>query len=238
MIAFFAGRCIIQIPSEIVLEMKNLSTFLKTLSTSLLTSPHALNNGNIVSRLTNTPAMTAEVTQLVDQPLFKDIGRISRAIAKINELLLLQKQSTHTIESILDRLVGFSYNAFFDWDRYLIQHAHIKMTAEQEKNYKQLENVIWTYFKSLTFAFTVILKSVAVDVPDGQGLMQVPHAAQDIISIYANLHFIAEHLGEGLGRQAYQETLTNAVAYLLHEDNRCQLNRLLLLAFKEYGKSI
>lgn len=88
----------------------------------------------------------------------------------------------------------------------------------------------------MTFAFTVILKSVAVDVPDGQGLVLVPNAAQDIISIYANLNFITEHLGEGAGRQAYQETLTNAVAYLIHEDNRCQLNRLLSLAFKEYGK--
>lgn len=83
---------------------------------------------------------------------------------------------------------------------------------------------------------TVILKSIAVDVPNGEGLMQLPHAAQDIISIYANLNFITEHLGEGAGRQAYQETLTNAVAYLLHDDNHCQLNKLLSLAFKEYGK--
>lgn len=88
----------------------------------------------------------------------------------------------------------------------------------------------------MTFAFTVILKSVAVDVPDGQGLIQIPNAAQDIISIYANLNFITEHLGEGAGRQAYQETLTNAVAYLLHADNHCLLNKLLSLAFKEYGK--
>lgn len=107
---------------------------------------------------------------------------------------------------------------------------------DQSKNYKQLENSVWTMFKSMTFAFTVILKSIAVDVPDGQGLVLIPNAAQDIISIYANFNFITEHLGEGAGRQAYQETLTNAVAYLIHEDNRCQLNRLLSLAFKEYGK--
>ena len=94
---------------------------------------------------------------------------------------------------------------------------------------------MWTVFKSMSFAFTVILKSVAVDVPDGQGLILVPHTAQDIIAIYANFHFITEHLGEGAGRQAYQETLTNAVAYLMHEDNVCQLNKLLSLAFKEYG---
>lgn len=108
---------------------------------------------------------------------------------------------------------------------------------DQTKNYKDLENAVWTIFKSMTFAFTVILKSVAVDVPDGQGLILVPNAAQDIISIYANFNFITEHLGEGAGKQAYQETLTNAVAYLIHEDNQCQLNRLLSLAFKEYGKA-
>lgn len=87
----------------------------------------------------------------------------------------------------------------------------------------------------MTFSFTVILKSVAVDVQDGKGLIQVPNAAQDIISIYANFNFITEHLGDGPGRQAYQETLTNAVAYLLHKDNHCQLNKLLSMAFKEYG---
>ncbi|KAI8075749.1 hypothetical protein BDF21DRAFT_453762 [Thamnidium elegans] len=234
-IAFFAGRCIIQIPSTTVLEMNHLPVLLKLLSNSLLTSTYTFNNGNVIHRLQNTIAMTTEVNQLIEQPLFKDIGRISRAIAKINELLLLEKKYVSTVQSILDRLVGFSYNAFFDWDRYLMEHSSKNMTAVEGKNYKELENAVWTIFKSMTFAFTVILKSVAVDVPDGQGLIQISNAAQDIISIYANLNFITEHLGEGAGRQAYQETLTNAVAYLLHEDNHCQLNKLLSLAFKEYA---
>lgn len=108
---------------------------------------------------------------------------------------------------------------------------------DESKNYKDLEKVIWTLFKSMAFSFTVILKSVAVDVSDGQGLIQVSNAAQDIISIYANFNFITEHLGEGAGRQSYQETLTNAVAYLLHKDNHCQLNKLLSLAFKEFGNA-
>ncbi|CAO3622300.1 unnamed protein product [Mucor hiemalis] len=234
-VSFFAGRCIIQIPSETVLEMKNLSVLLKILSASLLTSPYTFNNGDVLHRLQNTPAMTAEVSELIEQPLFKDIGRISRAIAKINELLLLEERDLTTIGTILDRLVGFSYNAFFDWDSFLMKHSSVHMNAEQTKNYKDLQNVVWTIFKSMTFAFTVILKSVAVDVPDGKGLVLLPNAAQDIISIYANFNFITEHLGEGAGKQAYQETLTNAVAYLIHEDNHCQLNRLLSLAFKEYA---
>lgn len=238
--------------------MNHLPVLLKLLSNSLLTSAYTFNNGSVIHRLKNTAAMTNEVNQLIEQPLFKDIGRISRAIAKINELLLLEKLPVSTVQSILDRLIGFSYNVFFDWDRYLMEHSSKKMTAgksiytctsmyikssntlfkktDEEKNYKDLENAVWTIFKSMTFAFTVILKSVAVDVPDGQGLIQIPNAAQDIISIYSNLNFITEHLGEGAGRQAYQETLTNAVAYLLHTDNRCQLNKLLSLAFKEYGK--
>lgn len=109
--------------------MKNISILLKILSASILTSPYTFNNGDILSRLQNSPSMTAEVSELVEQPLFKDIGRMSRAIAKINELLLLEKRDISTIESLLDRLVGFSYNAYFDWDRYLMAHSSSSMTA-------------------------------------------------------------------------------------------------------------
>lgn len=77
-----------------------------------------------------------------------------------------------------------------------------------------------------------------MDVPNGQGLVEVPHAAQDIISIFANLHFIAQHLGQGAGLQAYQDTLTNTVAYLLHKENQCQLNKLMSVAFKEYAHAV
>ncbi|CEP12824.1 hypothetical protein [Parasitella parasitica] len=171
------------------------------------------------------------------QPLFKDIGRISRAMAKIIEMLLLREQAAGVVQAVLDRLVGFSYNVFFDWDQYIMDTADKSMTQDETKNFKDIENAVWTVFKSMTFAFTVVLKAVAVDVPDGKGLIQVPNAAQDIISVYANFHFITEHLGEGAGREAYQDTLTNAVAYLLHDDNRCELNRLLALAFREYAPS-
>lgn len=109
--------------------MKNISILLKILLASLLTSPYTFNNGDVLFRLQNTPVMTAEVSQLIEEPLFKDIGRMSRAIAKINELLLLEKRDISTIESILGRLVGFSYNAYFDWDRYLMAHSSLNMTA-------------------------------------------------------------------------------------------------------------
>ncbi|KAG1115966.1 hypothetical protein G6F42_013814 [Rhizopus arrhizus] len=234
-IAFFAGRCIIQIPSELTLDMKHLSTLLKLLSASLLTSPYTFNNSDLIHRLQNKPEVTREITQLINHPLFKDIGRISRAMAKIIEILLLNQQAADVVQAVLDRLVGFSYNVFFDWDQYIMDTADKSMSPEETKNYKELENAVWTVFKSMTFAFTVILKAVAVDVPDGKGLIQVPHAAQDIISVYANFNFITEHLGEGAGRQAYQDTLTNAVAYLLHDNNQCELNKLLSLAFKEYA---
>lgn len=215
--------------------MKNLSTLLKLLGASLLTSPYTFNNSDVIHRLQNKPEITQEITQLINQPLFKDIGRISRAMAKLIEILLLNEQSADVVQALLDRLVGLSYNVFFDWDQYIMDTADKSMTPEETKNFKELENAVWTVFKSMTFAFTVILKAVAVDIPDGKGLIQVPHAAQDIISVYANFNFITEHLGEGAGRQAYQDTLTNAVAYLLHDDNQCELNRLLSLAFKEYG---
>ena len=108
--------------------MKNVSVLLKILSTSLLTSPYTFNNGDVLVRLENTPAMRKEVSQLIEQPLFKDIGRMSRAIAKINELLLLENRDISTISAIVDRMVGFSYNTFFDWDRYLIKYSSAKMT--------------------------------------------------------------------------------------------------------------
>jgi hypothetical protein len=234
MIAFFAGRCIIEIPDKTVLALKNKKLLLKLLTSSLLTSPHTFNNGDLLHRLNNTPEIKQEVNALVNTPLFKDIGRVSRAMAK---LVQIDEGEGSMVQYLLDRLVGSSYNAFFDWDRYIMDTAGVSMSADETKNHKELENTVWTILKSMAFSFTVLLKSVAVDIPNGKGLVTTPHAAQDIISIYANLNFINENLGEGAGRQAYQDTLTNAVAYLLHDDNKCQLNTLLSLAFKEYGNN-
>ncbi|KAI8083230.1 uncharacterized protein B0P05DRAFT_570584 [Gilbertella persicaria] len=231
-ISFFAARCITQMSSKKLKKLDVLS-LLKHLNNTLITSSHTFNNGNLIQKLSNTPTMTKEVQTLISQPLFKDIGRISRALAKLIEVAST-KQHLEYVSFILNRLEGISYNIFFDWDRYIISTAEVSMTPEESKNYKDLENAVWTYFKSFAFANTVVLKAVAVD---GQGLIQIPNAAQHTISIYSNLNFITQHLGEGAGRQAYQETLTNAVGYLLLEDHRCQLNRLLSLAFKEYAPS-
>lgn len=212
--------------------MKNKDLLLKLLTSSLLTSPYTFNSGDLLHRLKNTPEIKQELNQLVNSPMFKDIGRLSRAMAKLIQI----DSNNDAVQHLLDRLVGASYNTFFDWDRYVMDTAQVSMSPEKSKNSKELESAAWTVLKSMAFSFTVLLKAIAVDVPFGKGLVAIPHAAQDIVSIYANLNFINEHLAEGAGRQAYQDTLTNAVAYLLHEDNRCQLNRLLTLAFKEYGK--
>lgn len=113
--------------------MNQISVLLKILSDSLLTSPNTFHNGDMLHRLQNTPAMTSEISDLVAQPLFKDIGRISRAIAKLAELSLLEKNPVSVLESMLDRFVGFSYNVFFDWDRYLTQHASKHMTPGKNR---------------------------------------------------------------------------------------------------------
>jgi hypothetical protein len=125
-------------------------------------------------------------------------------------------------------MVGLSYNIYFDWD-----HHQLYNRVEN----KQLgDAAAWTYLKTVSFSFTVLLKSIAVDIADGRGLVLIPNAAQDIISIYGNLHFITEQVEGGAGVEAYQDTLTNSVAYLLHKDHQCQLDRFMSLAFKEYGK--
>lgn len=95
---------------------------------------------------------------------------------------------------------------------------------------KELDAAVWLIFKTILFSFTAILKSVAVDTPNGKGLVAVRDAAENIVSVYANLHFITERLGSF---KAYQDNLTNAVAYLTQEKKK--LNNLISQAYKEYG---
>ncbi|KAI8985907.1 hypothetical protein BDB01DRAFT_786808 [Pilobolus umbonatus] len=236
-LSLLASACILQVSDALIKGMENTSILLKTLTSCLLTSPYTFNNGDILHRLENTPEMVAEVHQLTQNPLFKDIGRICRTIGKVIEVLLDSKKSILPVQSIVDRLLGISYNTYFDWDEFIMKYSSMSMTPEENVNYKKLEGEAWTVLKSMAFGFTVILKSIAVDVSDGQGLIQLPHAVQDILSIYANLNFIVEHFGEGAARQAYQDILTNSVAFLLLEDNHCQLNKFLSTAFKEYASS-
>jgi hypothetical protein len=214
---------------------------LRVLVSSLLTSALAIQHQDPLSRLTNSKESVEEIKAFVDQPLFKQVGRISRTIAKI-----IQIADIRQAEHIMDRLVGFSYNVFIDWDQFIISNIGIHLKRKNDNDlwlldadlYKQIEEHAWTFLKSVLFSFTVILKSIAVDIPNGQGLVEIPNAAQDTLSIFANLHFITHHLGQGAGRQAYQDTLTNVVAYLLQPDHQCQLNRLLSSAFKEYSQPL
>ncbi|KAG0745993.1 hypothetical protein G6F57_008853 [Rhizopus arrhizus] len=236
-LSYFAARCLIQVPVEQLESISN-AQLLKVLTSSLLTSPFTFHHGEPFSRLENTKEMVDQLNALTEQSLFREVGRMSRTIAKLVELLINEKKEQFTVQHVLDRLLGFSYNVFIDWDQFIAKYSSKRMTPEENSNYKDLETGAWTLLKSVLFSFTVILKSVAVDVPNGQGLVEVPHAAQDIISIFANLHFIAQHLGQGAGLQAYQDTLTNTVAYLLHKENQCQLNKLMSVAFKEYAHAV
>ncbi|ORE10993.1 hypothetical protein BCV72DRAFT_220469 [Rhizopus microsporus var. microsporus] len=224
-LAYIASRCLLQVPEKELTHLPS-ADLLRVLVSSLLTSALAIQHQEPLSRLTNSKESVEEIKAFVDQPLFKQVGRISRTIAKIIQVVDIRQA-----EHIMDRFVGFSYNVFIDWDQFIISNIDADL-------YKQIEEHAWTFLKSVLFSFTVILKAIAVDIPNGQGLVEVPNAAQDTLSIFANLHFITHHLGQGAGRQAYQDTLTNVVAYLLQPDHQCQLNRLLSSAFKEYSQPL
>ncbi|KAI8885472.1 hypothetical protein K501DRAFT_245947 [Backusella circina FSU 941] len=219
-VSFLAGRCLLQIPNEIVGAMEMTTPLLKVLTGTLFTSRSTLQNGEILHSDNET------LKALVEDPLFKDLGRISRILAKLIQIAIDKEEGPAQIQYIIEKMVGLSYNIYFDWDHH-----------QMYNNKQQLDHAAaWTYLKAISFSFTVLLKSIAVDIPDGRGLVVIPHAAQDIISIYGNLHFITEQVeGGGAGVEAYQDTLTNAVAYLLHKDHQCQLDRFISLAFKEYG---
>lgn len=48
----------------------------------------------------------------------------------------------------------------------------------QKKIFSELSKIVWTVFKTMLFAFTAILKAVAVDIPSGEGLVNVKHAGR------------------------------------------------------------
>ncbi|KAI8060355.1 hypothetical protein BC940DRAFT_312158 [Gongronella butleri] len=224
-IAFFCSQCLPSMPLDAMASL-DLITLLHELVDQLLTSPYTWQQG----RFLRENVTAANLDALQSHRLFKDIGRLSRAIGKVvHAMLELHIQgATTAIQVAVDKLEGFSYNILLDWDRY-------KMAHSDNVPDKEIDAKVWPILKTLVFSLTAVLKAIAVDVLDGQGLIDVPHAAQGIVSVYANVNFISERLGLGNGFQAYQDTLTNAVAYLKHKENACQLNRLTSLAFKEYG---
>ncbi|ORZ05842.1 hypothetical protein BCR42DRAFT_427873 [Absidia repens] len=233
-LAYFSGQCLPNMPVKIMKSLDS-KALLQVLISFYSTSDRLWKEGQIIRGLKDDTVLV----ELQKNTLYKEIGRISRAIGKVIQVLLEQdvQGGPEAIQSSIDRLDGLSYNVFIDWDQYTAEHEGTTKTGDEQKLYNNVESNMWAIFKTMVFAYTAILKSVAVDVADGQGLIQVPHAVQGILSIYANLNFINEKLGSANGFQAYQETLTNSVAYLKHDDNKCQLNKLMSLAFREYGSN-
>ncbi|KAG0170004.1 hypothetical protein DFQ30_002992 [Apophysomyces sp. BC1015] len=222
-VAFLSGQCLPNIPSDTMKRM-NLVNLLNVLVSCLLTSDNIWKGGQIIHFLKNTPDAVDIINELSNRPLYKDIGRISRSVAKVFQVMLSAEQNSEgVIQETLDRLVGFSYNVLVDWDRFITSNPEINMDTDAKKTYKDLDTAVWSLFKTMIFAFTAILKAVAVDVPGGQGLLGVNHA---------------ERFGSGTGFTAYQDTLTNSVAYLTHNQNTCQLNKLLSLAYREYAPQL
>lgn len=221
-ISLIAAKSLIPMPTQKIGKLDNKALYLRYLSNTLLTHPDTFNSGQSIHSMMEQPK--TQLQNITNTSLFKEMGRISRVLAKLSSTWIPTQEGVKEVSDLIDRLHGISYNIFFDWDQALMKHVSLDSKD------------VWTYLKSLLFSTTVILKAVAVDIPNGQGLVALPHVAQDIISINANLYFITQHLEDGAGRQAYQDTLTNAVAYLMQSESHCRLNKLLSLAFRDYGK--
>ncbi|KAI8330404.1 hypothetical protein EDC96DRAFT_452165 [Choanephora cucurbitarum] len=149
------------------------SQLIHALANTLLTHSDTFNSGQGIDNI-----------RQLETPLFREIGRLSRALATFNSAWM--PEVAQEVASLMDRLQALSYHLFFDWDQLLM------------KGHDSQDKAIWTYFKSFWFSSTVLLKSVAVDIPNGQGLLDLPDAAQDILSIYANLHFMTQYVEEGV----------------------------------------
>ncbi|KAI9498499.1 hypothetical protein BDB00DRAFT_754847 [Zychaea mexicana] len=164
-IAYIAGQCLPSLSSDVLKELDH-TNVLRILISCLLTSDQIWKNGAIVRNLSVTQKDVDHLAEIAEGAVYKDIGRISRAIAAVITAGLEHASDgsmANMVQSSIDRLVGFSYNVFVDWDRF---------TANN------------------------------------------PDSAMDT---------------------AYQDTITNAVAYLMHDDNTCQLNKLILRAYREYA---
>lgn len=130
-VSYFTSRCLIQMPLE-QFEDVPLSQLLKVLVSSLLSSPFAFDDGKPLSGLENTKDVVEKINQLVDQPLFKEIGRISRTMAKTIQLLLSEKKDESAalvVQHVLERLLGFSYNLFIDWNQFVTKYSTKRMTS-------------------------------------------------------------------------------------------------------------
>ncbi|KAG1464894.1 hypothetical protein G6F46_005726 [Rhizopus delemar] len=126
-LSYFAARCLIQMPVEQLESISN-AQLLKVLTSSLLTSPFTFHHGEPFSRLENTKEMVDQLNALSEQSLFREVGRMSRTIAKLVELLINEKKEQFIVQHVLDRLLGFSYNVFIDWDQFIAKYSSKMMT--------------------------------------------------------------------------------------------------------------
>lgn len=85
---------------------------------SLLTSPHIWRRGQLIYTLKNTSEAVQNLNTLVNGPLYKDIGRISRAVATVIVAAFKNagdQEATHTLlRATLDRYVIVSTSRFHD----------------------------------------------------------------------------------------------------------------------------
>lgn len=125
---------------------------MRILISCLLTSEQVWKNGQIITTLSNTQACIDQLNQLTNGMVYKDIGRISRAIGAVittglekdsdgSNATMVQVSLDRSVAlmkhyMVLDltftfRLVGFSYNVYFDWDRFLRENQESQMTASK-----------------------------------------------------------------------------------------------------------
>lgn len=49
---------------------------------------------------------------------------------------------------------------------------------ELKKQFKEVTDAAWSVLKSMLFAYTAIFKAMAVDLPNGKGLVEVEYAGK------------------------------------------------------------
>jgi hypothetical protein len=95
-VSFLAGRCLLQIPNDTIATM-NVDALLKVLTGTLFASPSTLQNGEALHR--DEKSLKA----LVEQPLFKDLGRISRILAKLIQVVIDKEEGPSQIQYIIEK---------------------------------------------------------------------------------------------------------------------------------------
>ncbi|GAB5593923.1 hypothetical protein Unana1_08823 [Umbelopsis nana] len=220
----------------------------------LLTNPHTWTNGAFVRDIVWTSESSlAALEGLTSDPMFKDIGRLSRAIGKVIEISLQSQVKSKgadialRVRRAIESLTAFSYNLYVDWDqctrkpdypaKYELPaaNANAKPDAAERPLNVRINDQVWNVLKTVLFGFTTIYMTTAVDAVAGAGLGQVDSAAQHIVVSFANLNFITDFLGTASGFQAYQNTLAAAVTFLKTDCQVDALNEMMRSAFREYS---